>query len=91
MKLTLDRNHVRNERGEAVASVPHTLGDESDRAMSRLLVGAVNLLPRFLEALRDHHDGTHTRRSFRLTFERDAALLAEGRALLEEVSMNQNE
>ena len=73
MKLTLDRNHIRNEHGEAVASVPHTLGDESDRAMARLLVGAVNMLPRLLEAIEASNLQA-------------PGLLAEGQALLDGVS-----
>ena len=90
MKLMLDRNHIRNEYGEVVASVPHTLGDDSDPAMGWLLVGAVNLLPELLDALREYHQSAD-RKPFHVGYTHNELLLASGETLLAEVSMNQNE
>lgn len=41
---TLDRNQLRNANGEAIGSVPYTLGDETDQSSGRLMAKAPELL-----------------------------------------------
>jgi len=78
---------VTNAAGDVLATVPHAIaGDAHDLATGYLLAQAPALralASELARALEDHHKGTNTTRPFAETYERDAALLARARALLE--------
>jgi len=43
-KWTLERGTIRNEDGDALATVPYSLGDEADHRRARLIAAAPELL-----------------------------------------------
>jgi len=85
---TLDRGTIKNESGDVLASVPYSLGDESDHKRARLIRAAPELLElvgKLAGALSLHHLGLDTTRPFRETYRADAALLEGAGALLERI------